>query len=147
MVLLCRFVDALAGKKAKLADAALLNQAGKFIRYSKGDWTFKGINITTPPSNSDGWASFNITNLPGAATYPVATVSLIFANQDLSERGKPLAKPWSLFWPRMYGWPTIISLSLAAPHDDVFVRPPLAMTSITQWDDVAGHLCHVCRYV
>ncbi|CAL5229312.1 g12616 [Coccomyxa viridis] len=80
------FVDALAGKKAKLADAALLNQAGKFIRYSKGDWTFKGINITTPPSNSDGWASFNITNLPGAATYPVATVSLIFANQDLSER-------------------------------------------------------------
>ena len=88
---LCRFVDAYTGKKAKLADAALLNQAGKFLRYSKADWTFKGLNITTPASDSDGWASFNITDLPGAATYPVATMSIMFCNQDLSERGRPHA--------------------------------------------------------
>ena len=84
---MCSFVDAYAGKKAKLADAALLNQAGKFLRYSKADWTFKGINITTPPSDSDGWASFNITDLPGAMTYPVATISLISCSQDLTARG------------------------------------------------------------
>lgn len=87
-MLLCRFVDAFAGKKAKLADAALLNQAGKFIRYFKADWTFKGLNITTPPSNSDAWASFNITDLPGATSYPAATISLIFCNEDLTERGR-----------------------------------------------------------
>ena len=85
-------MDAYAGKKAKLQDAALLNHAGKFVRYSKADWSFNGINITTPPSDSDGWATFNITDLPGAKTYPVATVSQIFCSQDLTERGKSSAK-------------------------------------------------------
>lgn len=86
-------MDAYAGKKAKLQDAALLNKAGRFVRYSKADWSFDGINITTPPSDSDGWAAFNITDLPGAKTYPVATVSQIFCSQDLTERGKSSAKP------------------------------------------------------
>lgn len=85
-------MDAYAGRKAKLQDAALLNKAGKFVRYSKADWSFDGINITTPPSDSDGWATFNITDLPGAKTYPVATVSQIFCSQDLTERGKFSAK-------------------------------------------------------
>ncbi|CAK0787101.1 hypothetical protein CVIRNUC_010317 [Coccomyxa viridis] len=80
------FVDGLAGKKAKLQDAALLNQAGSFVRYSKADWTFPGVNITAPSSNSDTWAHFNLTDLPGAKTYPVATVSLIFTSQILTER-------------------------------------------------------------
>ena len=85
-------MDAYAGKKAKLDDAALLNKAGSFVRYSKADWTFQGLNITTPPSASDGWAAFNITNLPGAKTYPVSTIALIFCSQDLTERGESCAE-------------------------------------------------------
>lgn len=81
-------MDGLAGKKAKLQDAALLNQAGSFMRYSKADWTFPGVDITAPPSDSDAWARFNLTDLPGAKTYPVATVSLIFTSQILTERGR-----------------------------------------------------------
>ena len=93
----CRFADAYAGKKAKLQDAALLNRAGKFIRYSKADWTFPGINITTPPGNSSDWAGFNITDLPGPKTYPVSTISLIFASQEMIESGEPCGKAsWQL---------------------------------------------------
>jgi hypothetical protein len=61
----CRFSDAYAGKKAKLQDAALLN--------------------------SD-WASFNITDLPGPKTYPVSTISLIFASQQMIESGEPYGR-------------------------------------------------------
>jgi hypothetical protein len=85
----CSFVDAYAGKKAKLQDAALLNRAGKFMRFSRADWTFPGIILTTPPGNSSAWAGFNITDLPGGKTYPVSTVSLIFASQEMVESGKP----------------------------------------------------------
>ena len=88
----CRFADAYAGKKAKLQDAALLNRAGKFMRYSKADWTFSGINITTPPGNSSAWAGFNITDLPGPKIYPVSTVSLIFASQEMVESGEPFGR-------------------------------------------------------
>ena len=87
-------MDGLAGKKAKLQDAALLNQAGSFVRYSKADWTFPGVNITAPSSNSDTWAHFNLTDLPGAKTYPVATVSLIFTSQILTERGRRMHARW-----------------------------------------------------
>ena len=92
---LCRAVDGFAGKKAKLHDAALLNQAGSFVRYSKADWTFPGVSITAPQSDSDAWARFNITDLPGAKTYPVATVSLIFTSQILTERGRQMQALWA----------------------------------------------------
>ena len=46
-------MDAYARKKAKLQDAALLNRAGRYVRYLKADWTFEGINITTPHSDSN----------------------------------------------------------------------------------------------
>ena len=87
-------MDGLAGKKAKLQDAALLNQAGSFMRYSKADWTFPGVDMTAPPSDSDAWARFNLTDLPGAKTYPVATVSLIFTSQILTERGRRMHARW-----------------------------------------------------
>ena len=87
-------MDGLAGKKAKLQDAALLNQAGSFVRYSKADWTFPGVSITAPSSNSDTWAHFNLTDLPGAKTYPVATVSLMFTSQILTERGRRMHARW-----------------------------------------------------
>ena len=64
------------------------------MRYSKADWTFPGVDITAPPSDSDAWARFNLTDLPGAKTYPVATVSLIFTSQILTERGKWMHARW-----------------------------------------------------
>ena len=67
------------------------------MRYSKADWTFPGVNITAPSSDSDAWARFNITDLLGAKTYPVATVSLIFTSQILTERGRRM----HVLWPSM----------------------------------------------
>ncbi|EIE20592.1 periplasmic binding protein-like II [Coccomyxa subellipsoidea C-169] len=79
------YTDAYAGKKAKLPDAALQNEAGKFIRYSKADWTFPGVNISIPAATAD-WSKFNLTNLPGEKTYPVVTTSILLTNNDLTGR-------------------------------------------------------------
>ena len=87
LVYTCRYSDAYAGKKAKLADAAVRNRAGKFLRYSKADWGFAGADIVAPPSSAD-WSKFNLTNLGGDKTYPIVTTTLIFTNSDLTGRGK-----------------------------------------------------------
>ena len=90
LMLVClayRYTDAYAGKKAKLPDAALQNEAGKFIRYSKADWTFPGVNISIPAATAD-WSKFNLTNLPGEKTYPVVTTSILLTNNDLTGRGE-----------------------------------------------------------
>ncbi|BDA50526.1 probable phosphate-binding protein PstS 2 [Coccomyxa sp. Obi] len=79
------YIDAYAGKKAKLPDAALQNDAGKFLRYSKANWTFPGVNITIPAPTAD-WSKFNLTNLPGDKTYPVVTTSILLTNNDLTGR-------------------------------------------------------------
>ena len=84
----CRYTDAYAAKKAKLPDAALRNEAGKFIRYSKADWKFPGVNISIPAPTAD-WSKFNLTNLPGEKTYPVVTTSILVTNNDLTGRGEP----------------------------------------------------------
>lgn len=86
--LLRRFIDAYAGKKAKLADSALRNRAGQFVRYGKADWSFAGLNITLPPSAGD-WSKFNMTNLEGDKTYPVVTTTILATNSDLTGRGAP----------------------------------------------------------
>ena len=52
-----RFTDAYAGKKAKLADAALRNRAGQYVRYARADWSFAGLNVTIPPPSGD-WSRF-----------------------------------------------------------------------------------------
>ncbi|KAK9917387.1 hypothetical protein WJX75_003825 [Coccomyxa subellipsoidea] len=79
------YTDAYAAKKAKLPDAALRNEAGKFVRYSKADWTFPGINVSIPAATAD-WSKFNLTNLPGDKTYPVVTTSILVTNNDLTGR-------------------------------------------------------------
>ena len=90
--LLRRFIDAYAGKKAKLADAALRNRAGQFVRYGKADWSFAGLNISLPASSGD-WSKFNMTDLEGSSTYPIVTTTILATNSDLTGRGvhlKPL---------------------------------------------------------
>lgn len=82
-----RYTDAYAGKKAKLLDVAVRNAAGKFLRYSKADWTFPGVNITIPAATAD-WSKFNLTNLPGDKTYPIVTTSILITNNDLTGRGE-----------------------------------------------------------
>lgn len=67
------------------------NAAGKFIRYSKADWTFPGVNITIPAGGAD-WSAFNLTNLPGEKTYPIVTTSILVTNLDLTGRGEHLLK-------------------------------------------------------
>ena len=96
----CRYTDAYAGKKAKLPDAALQNEAGKFVRYSKANWTFPGVNITIPAATAD-WSKFNLTNLPGEKTYPVVTTSILLTNNDLTGRGehlRPLPHLSNTYW-------------------------------------------------
>jgi hypothetical protein len=92
-----RFSDAYAGKKAKLYDAAVRNAAGKFIRYSKADWTFPGVEISIPAGGAD-WSKFNLTNLPGEKTYPIVTTTILFTNVDLTGRGGSLSNPYMSCW-------------------------------------------------
>ena len=87
-----RFSDAYAGKKAKLADAAVRNRAGRFIRYSKADWTFAGLDIPIPAPDAD-WSRFNLTDLEGDKAYPIVTTTIIVTDSDLTGRGSRRLKP------------------------------------------------------
>ena len=62
------------------------NSAGKFIRYSKADWTFTSLDIPIPPVDGD-WSRFNLTDLEGEKTYPIVTTTIIATDSDLTGRG------------------------------------------------------------